>query len=305
MHDVNTLSDRLLLEMITEDSTAWPQGWFLFTSSTHEPLSSPLLSHPAGTRDLHAGHFDLVDQGLIVDQPTPSMFAVRPNANITTSMVQILAGLPIVVNVVPAAYVLHSKEGIGWPAGTNRMRIFNELAAMIGYTDLYFDNAGVGQSHPFPDALTTDQADVLDYSSPPRIYRPTLVFSDDLLQLPNKFIVIGSGASGANVVGSYSVPASAPHSAANRGYVVAHSEQLQGIETKIQATIAATRIAREFRFAVQTVDFSGPHDPRHDHYNTLEIEAVRFLEGAWTMTLNEGSAMRHTAYQTYPPEELV
>lgn len=294
IHDVDVVRDRLRLEMLLDDGGVWSQGLYLFTASTHEALGAPLVT----AHDAHAAQLDLVDQTLVIDQLTDKSYTARPFTVLTTFLGTVLAGLPVTVNVVPAGDRV-GPEAITWPAGTNRLRIVNEVAAMLGYHELYFDNAGVGQLGPMPDPLLTDDEHVINFSQLPRVYRPSFTFSDDLLDLPNRFVVIGSGAAQVPAIGKYSLPSSVPHSAANRGFVVTYSEQLQGIETNQQAFVAAVAISKRYRFAHETVDFSSPPDPRHDHYDTLEIEGIRYLEVAWSMSLREGAPMRHTARRTY------
>lgn len=294
IHDVDVVRDRLRLRMIVDDGTVWDKGLYLFTASTHEALGAPLVT----AHDQHVANVDLVDQTMIVDQPTDRSFTARPSTVLTTFLGQVLAGLPVVVNVVPSGQQV-GPEAIVWPIGTNRLRIVNEVAAMLGYHELYFDDAGVGQLGPMPDPLTTDAMDVINFSAIPRVYRPSFTFSDDLLDLPNRFVVVGSGASETPAVGRYSLPASVPHSAANRGFTITHVEQMQGVETNFQAALVAIAISRQYRFASETADFNGPPDPRHDHYNTLEVEGVRYLEVAWSQSLQEGAPMRHTARRTY------
>lgn len=293
--NVDIVRDRLSLEMLLDDGSTWPMGLYLFTGTSQEALSSPLFGA------VHLAHLDLVDQTLIVDQPTDRSYTARPFTVLTNFIQTVLAGLPITVNVQPSGNRVGA-EAISWPAGTNRLRIVNEVARMLGYHELYFDNAGVGQLGPMPDPLTVDAEDTINYSSTPRVYRPSFTRSDDLLDLPNRFIVIGSGAAENPAVGRYTLPSSVPHSVSNRGFVVAHSEQLQGIETGVQAFWAAVALSREYRFAHETVDFTGPPDPRHDHFDTLEVEGVRLLEVAWSMSLREGAPMRHTARRTYTTE---
>lgn len=297
IENVDTIRDRLRLDMLLEDGTIWPMGLYLFTGTSREVLSTPLLTSSAS----HVAHLDLVDQTLIVDQPTDRSFTAKPFTVLTNFIQTVLTGLPVVVNVQTSGNRVGA-EAISWPAGTNRLRIINEVAKMLGYHELYFDNFGVGQLGLMPDPLTTDEEDVIDYSTTPRVFRPSLTRSDDLLDLPNRFIVIGSGASETPAIGRYTIPSSVPHSVANRGFVIAHTEQMQGIETGVQAFWAAVALSREYRFAHEVFDFTGPPDPRHDHYNTLGLEGARILEVAWSMSLAEGAPMRHTARRTYTSE---
>lgn len=296
--NIDLIKDRVDVSQIFPDESSSDLGRFMFTSPTEEAFTAPIFD----TADLLSGgeaHWvtiDLVDQCMIIDQETTSAVTVRPGTNVTDFLTTFLASYPVNVVVDPSLAVVGS-EALTWPPATSGLRIVNELAAMLGYTELYFDNDHVGRLRPFPDPTAVAPFTVLDLTG--RIIRPTVTRGNNLLDLPNRFIVVGSGATNQPVVGVYDIPDSAPHSALNRGFVVAHSEQLQGIDTAAQATTAAQAFARQNRFAYETVSLTTPIDARFDHYDVVSIETIRFLETSWEMTLAEGGGMRHSMRRTY------
>jgi hypothetical protein len=243
------------------------------------------------------GAVNMTDQMLIVDQKTDQTTAFGTGTAVTGAMTSVLAGLPVTVDIETSFSFL--SEPISWPADTSRAKIINDLAALVAYHELYFDNLGLGQLHPMPNPEETDLSVVRSYPIGRRTLMDSLTRSTDQILLPNRFVVVSSGTTEAAFVGVYDIPDEAPHSIANRGYPVAHVENLQGIGSQAEARNAAQALARGWRFAYETIEFSSPPDPRHDTYDTLDFEGVRFLEQSWSMPLREGAPMRHTARRTY------
>lgn len=290
INEVDVVKDRVKLTMVLNDGSEWPQGVFLFSD----------VSRLVVTQGLDIGLLSLVDQLLIVDQQTTRSISYEPSKQITVAIGELLAELPIAFTVVPAgAVITPSAEAISWPAGTSRLRIINELATMIGYHELFFDNTGRGQLALMPNPEEALESIVLMYPLGGRTYLGSTTRSTNLLELPNRFMVLNNGAGDIPISAIYDVPASAPHSFANRGFYIAHVEQLQGIATVSDAQSAAQSLARLWKFPFETVEFSSPPDPRHDTYNVVDFEGVRFLELSWSMSLVDGSEMRHVLRRTY------
>lgn len=288
--DVDVIRDRVSVTMVLEDGSEWPQGVFLFSD----------VSRFVFTAGIEIGAVNLVDQLLIVDQQLDQSFALRPGDSITDGIIDLLVPLPVTVVVDPSSAVVSSaQEAISWPAGTSRLRVINELATQVGYHELFFDNDGIGQLHLMPNPESAPDAVVLSYPVGRRTYFGTVTRSTDLLELPNRFVVVNNGATDVPIFGLYDVPDSAPHSAVNRGFVISHVEQLQGIDTAADAQRAALSLARAWRWAYETVEFVGPPDPRHDTYDVVDFEGTRYLEIGWSLPLQEGADMRHHVRRTY------
>ncbi len=123
--------------------------------------------------------------------------------------------------------------------------------------------------------------------------------TDDLLTAPNRFIVISnvSSDSSAPVTASFDVPASAPHSIQNRGFVVAQVEDLQ-VPDPTQAMAVAKNLALRQTIFEQVTLTTAP-DPRHDSYNVVWWQGEPWLELSWSMALVEGGAMNHLLRKAY------
>lgn len=287
---INIVQDRLDVVM-TLLGTDYPLGRYLFTSPSEEAITGPLLSSEGSL-----AHLDFVDQLLIVDQGTTTAISLAPGANITDFLIGFLDTLPATFNVVPSGQLVGA-EALTWPPATSGLAIVNQLATMLGYTDLYFDNNAIGQLRPMPDPLTLS-ADAAMFEFDEGIVRPSFTRENALLDVPNRFIVVGSGATQLPVVGIYDVPDDAPHSFVNRGFYVTYSETQQGITTVAAANAAAAALGRQRSFAYETLTFASPIDPRHDHYDVIELEGTRYLETSWSFPCTEGQ-MTHTARRTY------
>lgn len=297
LEEIDVIKNRMSVTMLLHDGTEWPQGVFLFSD-----VSAIVVSSMDDT-EIRVPVLNLVDQLLIVDQQLETAVAYGPGKRITDAITELLSELPIAFVVdASGAVISATQEAVAWPAGTSRLRVINELAAMIGYHELFFDNFGVAQLHlmPNPETATVDQ--IIDYPAGGRTYLGLTTRSTNLLALPNRFVVVNNGATQAAVSGVYDVPASAPHSAANRGYVRSQVELMQGLNTNTDAVTAARALARNWKYPYETVEFSGPPDPRHDHYDVVNYEGVRYLELAWSMSCRDGAAMRHSIRRTYEAE---
>jgi hypothetical protein len=126
--------------------------------------------------------------------------------------------------------------------------------------------------------------------------------TNDLLDAPNRFIVISNGAVSASaaaipIVGRYDIPSSAPHSIANRGFVIPSVEERQ-LDTQAQADAAARNLGQRQTIFERTTLSTAP-DPRHDGYDVIRWQGENWLELGWSLPMAEGAAMTHTMRKSY------
>ena len=128
----------------------------------------------------------------------------------------------------------------------------------------------------------------------------TIARTDDILAAPNRFVVVGNGSASVNseLVGVYDLPPSAPHSIANRGFVIQQTTDMQ-LASASQATAAARTIGMRST-PVEQYDLTTPPDPRHDSYQVIRWRDENWLETAWSMECIEGGNMSHTLRRAYP-----
>lgn len=183
-----------------------------------------------------------------------------------------------------------------WNAGTRGGFVIDQLALDGDYLSPWFDNDSVLQFIRSFDAST--MIPTFDFDAG-QVMRDSVVESDNLIDAPNRFVVIGNGATsfGEQVVGVADVPSSAPHSIANRGFVVADVTNRQ-VFSAAQAGAVALNLVRN-QTLVEQVELSTPADPRHDSYDVVKWQGENWIEIFWNLPFNSNSAMTHTLRKVY------
>lgn len=186
-----------------------------------------------------------------------------------------------------------------WQAGANGTTVLNDLAVSGDYFTPW-----MGNDRHFHMRRIFNPDDVIpqfDFDDEQTVLRDSITRSNDLLNAPNRVVVVSNAGSGDNrtspIVGTFDVPDSAPHSIAKRGFVVPEVISLQ-IATRVQAQAIARSLAVNQRTA-ERVELSTPPDPRHDGYDVVRWDGVLWLETGWSMALVEGGQMRHTMQRIY------
>lgn len=286
---INSISARLDVEMEVAGEL-WPLGRYVYYDENELDFTSGTLSQ---------GSF--YDEGFIVDQPISQSFPVAPDADAAAISVQLLisqllAPLPITYTAEPSAF----RSAGSWTTGTMGGYVAEQLALDGDYFSPWFDNTNVMRFIRTFDPDTALPTFDLDVGN--RVIRSNISRNNDLLNAPNRFIVIGN-ATGTNfaapVVGVYDVPASAPHSIANRGFVISQPFNRQ-VEDSATARIVAQNIGLR-QTLYERLYFSTALDPRHDGYDVLRWQGQNWLELAWTMPLKPGATMSHSARRVYTP----
>lgn len=289
LDDLDLFADRIRPVMITPDGTEHPMGVFLFADLSQLRQTYGLVPQPGGVM--------LVDQSLILDQPLPESIYCAGGACIAITLDGLFADAGIPSYEIELTYGGTFNGGtILFPPGSSRLQAMNELAANAGAYSVFFDNDGVGRVRPVPDLDTPTRS----YVDGRNIVAGSIIETNDTLSAPNRFIVLsGDGVSTDEpVVGVYDVPASAPHSAENRGYVVATVIQAQGIGNTVDADRRA-RVEADRSVGYEWVSFSSPVDPRHDTYDVVDFRGATYREQGWSITCQAGIPMTHELRRSY------
>lgn len=290
---LNTISNRLKIQMVFPGRDPYDLGTYQFIDQTRIRSTGGLES--AAT---------MVDSMFVVDQQIPQTFQAGTYSSdgtvvsfrqVSAAIADALIGVPVTFTAEPSPFYT-----IGvWSAGTARGSLINDLAVDGDYFAPWFDNTNIMRFIRSFDPST--KIPDFDYDTNHVIYRDSISFTDDLLTAPNQFIVISNGnVSGGNsvpIVGTYNVPASAPHSITNRGFVVPSVIDWQ-VDTVAQANAIAFNLGQQ-QTVFERVTFTTAPDPRHDSYNVFRFEGVNWLEIAWSLPLIEGSEMTHVGRKTY------
>lgn len=290
---INVITTRIEPFMVI-GNVDYPLGRYMYNNET-------LIQFTSG--DISSG--SLYDESFIVDQRLAESFSQRAaiSAGISSNVAPriqlviaaLLAELPVTLDIEPTPF----STDAGWPAGTARGFIVEQLALDGDYFSPWFGNDKkmhfVRSFDPATAVVTFD----LDAGS--RVFQDRIYKTNDLIDAPNAFVVVSNGATAQaeEITGRYDVPTSAPHSIANRGFVIPLVENRQ-VETLEQAKAVATNIGQRATI-FERVEFYTAPDPRHDGYDVLRWQGENWLELAWALPLTEGAAMQHVARKAYTP----
>lgn len=282
---LNTVRNRVRIYMEVAGRDPYPLGTFVFSDQARQLYTS-------GTES----NVSLLDQMFIVDQQIEESISFHQTAIYPTAVNFVMRDLPFRVEQEPSNF-----NSIGsWSAGTNRGQVLNDLAVDGDYFAPWFDNNDILRFIRTFDPATA--VPTFDFDDGYQVARSSIILSDDLLNAPNRFVVISNGQASdvqalTPVVGRYDIPSSAPHSIANRGFVIPEVVDRQvGDSTQAQA-IARNLGQRQTIF--ETIELETSIDPRHDSYDVFQFNGERWLEIAWSIELIEGGRMTHTGRKAY------
>lgn len=289
--EINPLVHRIMPQMVLSNGSFFPLGVFLFAD-----LSGKV--HSRGD----FGHGTMGDQGIILDQPSDASIGFQPGTLLADAIGAVFtrAGLtiwsidPDITGVIGAP--------VAWPAGTHWSVAAGDLCDLAGAYHPYFDNRGIITVRPVDDlpTATPDLEYWTDRRS--RIYDDSTTISSDVLDAPNRYIVIDGAASQSPIVAKYDIPDNAPHSRKNRGFYVPKVIRADGLESVAAAQAQArAAYASTGGAAFEHVQFSTPPDPRHDTFDVIAYNGVNYLEQSWSMPLSDGGDMTHHLRRSYIP----
>lgn len=278
--DVNPLTDRINLYMII-GGVEYPLGRYMFVDASRNVFTAGRL-----------GQMQLSDEMFLVDQQITSGIN-GVGKSVLTTIVDTITGLPVTLLADPTPY----EAAASWGIGTGRGQTLEALSVAGDYWSPWFDNQGrlrflrtFDPAAQVPDINLDDGFQVLQAS---------ILETDDLLTAPNTFVVISNaaGTTTVPVVGTATIPPSAPHSVPNRGFAIVAVFDLQ-MADQTQATAVAQGLAQR-QTVFEKVTLATAPDPRHDSYNVIQWQGDRWLELAWSLPLEEGAAMTHTLRRSY------
>jgi len=277
---VNSLTDRIL-PSVEIGGTTYPLGRYMFSTDVRRKRTRGDL-----------GMFRLLDEGFIIEQELSAAFFSI--STVDAAVLQLLAGLPLVdVDIEPTDFLSTG----AWSVGVNRGQPMEAYATQGDYFPYWLDHNGHVRMIRTRDPAT--EIPDFDLDAGFTVRRDSIDLTSDVLLAPNRFVVISnSGAAETDpLVGTYDVPPSAPHSIAQRGFVIQQTDEIQ-LGSQDQVAAAARNIGiRQTIF--ERVTFATPIDPRHDSYNVMNFMGDRWLEIGWSMELRAGGIMEHTARKAY------
>lgn len=243
---------------------------------------------------------DYHDQTLILRQGRRTTYNIAAGGLLTAALAALAAEVNLTVTSIDAS-TKTALVPMTWPPGTTRFDIMATICTALGYYSPYFTNAGVLRCKAVPDltAATPDDIYYLDERS--RILKNSITKPTQSFDTPNTYLVTSSGPNNSAVFGSYSVPSTAPHSVANRGYEVVETVAVQGLASNADCTTAAQALASQ-QTTYDSVSFVGWPDPRHDTFDVVEFDSLMYREQSWVWTQGSGSSpttMGHEIRKVY------
>lgn len=280
--NIDPITDRIQPWVTIGDDPPWPLGRYMFTDDT-ESVSS------GGNR----GTFTLLDEGFAIDQQLSAAFA--SNSTVDLAIADLVGQVSFIrINVAPTPFTATGT----FTAGQTRGQALDAYTTQGDYFPYWMANDGF-----FRMIRTKDPALEIpdfDLDENPRVNRGSIARTPaDILKAYNRFIVIGNNNASATValVGSYDVPPTAPHSIANRGFVVPNVQSAQ-LTSDVQAEAMARNLGIR-QTVYERMTFETPFDPRHDSYNIIRLFGKNWLELRWQATLVPGASMQHTVRKAY------
>lgn len=277
--EVRPMRDVLGVNLVLENGSRYALGRFVFSSVQRQRATA---GEPVT--------YELLDQAVILDQPIGRTVGLWPS-QIVDDLYHRLAHevLGPDAQMVLGSPVVRPAEPLFWPAGTSRYEVLASLSDLMACYPPYFDGAGRLVCRP---VRVDDDAADHNYDASSAVVAGSILETDASMQAPNRFIV--TGGTGVNTVAGYwDVPADAPHSAANRGYVVAVTKSLQGVESVRRCRAAARAWARRYAENYRTVSFSTLPDPRHREFDTVTWFGQPHVEVGWRLDCAPGGLMQH------------
>lgn len=291
--DVNTVVDRVqVIHVVGGGGVGYENsmGIFLFSDDVEEVASG-------GTGKL----CDLVDQTQITAQVIP-ISGTAPAGTGVSFLLEYLADYVGLVN----HSVEVSPEVLGTSiTGLSGRDTWDGLAqkfcALAGFYRPYFDNDGVWTCRSVPTLATAPAEHTYGpgAGTTGRVLAGSITKASGLLRAPNRYIARSTGLD-AELVGTFDVPASAPHSFANIGYYRVKSQDIQGAENQAAINASAAAMYAQDTSVFQSTSFSSPIDSRHDTFGILELyDGATAIEHEWGASLRPGGEMTHDARRIY------
>jgi len=275
--NVDPIAERLDMYMVFP-SVEYPLGRFVYTDETKSRWTAGDLASVS-----------LVDEMFIVDQPMTEGFNAHGKSCLA-AIQEIMDPFPFELNMEASPYT--SVES--WGIGTNRGSALQALALSGDYFPPWFGNDKT--LHFIRSFDPAAKIPDFDWDTNNVVVRAGISETSDILTAPNKFIVVSNAATNtsAEAVGTASIPATAPHSAVNRGFEVIQVSNLQ-IADGPQAQAVAENLAQQ-QTVYERVQLTTAPDPRFDSYNVVRWQGELWLEISWTL---QGNKMNHTLRKSY------
>jgi len=232
----------------------------------------------------------LADRCLLLVRNTGRAETLNPGFDPSDELQRILSNSGIPYSVAASANL--SVGSITWDGNTTDLAKAKELGTLSGHRPLWADNNAVIRS---VQSQVVD-TEIVELASLQPVAESIAVV-EKFLTAPNRVIVSDNANAGYAVRGQWDAPASAPHSEANRGYVLARVEELQGLGSGAHAQNVAATLGESY--TARTLSARIVPTPVLDGPQVISYDGANWLVTGWSVDLSPGSTMSIQA------EELV
>jgi hypothetical protein len=296
---VNYLNQRIRpwagIQMPDGNYMEWPLGVFLLTT----PKRNVDLSGTV-TRDVQA-----YDQMMVLlDDLVPGRYFVGANVEYTAAVNELLSGTLGITSFSVVSSNTRTPSALEWEPGTSKAQIIADLLAAINYNSLWFDGEGSARAEPYvapelAEAEFTYETDDLS------VILPDAEVDVDYFKVPNRWVLIVSSPDQpplrAEIINDSPF---SPTSTVNRGRTITRVITDEIAPNQAVLNSIAARYRDEDGQLFETITFKTGIMPFHENGDVFDFAyfdlllAGRFMEMSWSLDLEQGSEMEHTARRT-------
>lgn len=288
---INPLVHLIQPRWVLHDASEWPMGVFHFADTPLDVRSWGYEFTP-----------ECYDRSVILNQERGRTFVVESGGLLIQAARTLLAEVGLLAWSAIENSNIAASAAMMFPPTNTRKQTLNSLCEAMGFYPAYFNNDGFCALRSVPNPISDAAPDVIytaDQDS--RILADTVQISSNIQDAPNVYRVIGSPASGGEVVGTFRVPESAPHSVSARGFEVVKTIHNQGVQDALAAEQAAqAAYVNDFSTHVQ-VAFETAPDPRADGMQVVRFLDTNYREQQWGIECSPGGAMVHIVQEVWQP----
>lgn len=291
--DINPLTMRVSPYWRFGDGTQYQQGVYLWGDDSTEIWSSGrprvgMLTDLCTLLDQPLERSVGYSAGTSVNDAIADLLSLDTSGDVSS---QDMSGISQTDAVIGVA--------VGWVPGRDTMlTALDALCKIAGFLPPYYSNSGRLICRETPN-LSTATPDFVYGANAGGVIPGSPVMSSDLLTAPNRYLAVG-GNPGAELVGTFDVPDSAPNSFVNTGRRIIKSQPVQGVTTQAQADQAAASLYVTDISSYTWLSFQTSRvNPLHDTWNVVRFDGVNYREVGWTIDARPGGDMAHQLRGTY------
>lgn len=222
--EIDWFSDRIKIRY-ESNAGSWDLGVFL--------PSAPTRSY---TADGASWDVELLGKLAVLDQDRlASPLSVPQGTLVTEAVTELIIGAGEERYSIDAS-TARTTSTLSWDAGTSRLKVINELLAVINYWALTTDGAGVYQAAPY--VLPAKRESQWHFKAgTDAIHSPKFDRDQDLAAIPNRVLLIsqGGGQTPALTATASNEDPNSPYSHIRRGRWIVHTQT--GVEATNQKTL--------------------------------------------------------------------